>query len=44
MKNRNSVLSPIELGLKLTKDTEERKVDSTVYKQIVGSLMYLTTT
>ena len=44
MVNCNSVTTPVEHGLKLIKDHEGRKVDSTLYKQIVGSLMYLTTT
>lgn len=44
MKDCNSVCTPTEMGLKLVKNPEGRKVDSTLYKQIVGSLMYLTTT
>ena len=44
MKNCNSVSTPTEIGLKLIKDPEERKVNSTLYKQIVGSLLYLTAT
>lgn len=40
----NPVGTPVGLGLKLTTDPEGRKVDSTLFKQIVGSLMYLTTT
>ncbi|CAL5368349.1 unnamed protein product [Camellia sinensis] len=44
MVNCNSVTTPVEHGLKLIKDHKGRKVDSTLYKQIVGSLMYLTTT
>ncbi|KAF7150925.1 hypothetical protein RHSIM_Rhsim02G0113200 [Rhododendron simsii] len=44
MKNCNSVSTPTEFGLKLTKDHDGKKVDSTLYKQIVGSLMYLTAT
>ncbi|KAH9781367.1 hypothetical protein KPL71_008435 [Citrus sinensis] len=44
MKNCNSVTTPIEKGLKLVKDLAGRIVDSTLYKQIVGSLMYLTAT
>ncbi|KAL5845090.1 hypothetical protein ACOSQ3_011154 [Xanthoceras sorbifolium] len=42
MKNCNSVGIPMETGLKLVNDLEGRKVDSTIYKQIVRSLMYLT--
>lgn len=36
MKNCNSVGTPIEFGLKLTKDHRGKKVDNTLYKQIVG--------
>ncbi|XP_056171296.1 secreted RxLR effector protein 161-like [Syzygium oleosum] len=41
MKNCNSVSTPIEFGLKHLKDPEGRKAADTLYKQIVGSLMYL---
>ena len=44
MKDCNSVSTPVECGMKLHKDHDGKKVDSTLYKQIVGSLMYLTTT
>ncbi|KAF7154611.1 hypothetical protein RHSIM_Rhsim01G0080600 [Rhododendron simsii] len=44
LKNYNSVSTPTEFGLKLTKDHDGKKVDSTLYKQIAGSLMYLTAT
>ena len=44
MKNYNSISTPIEVGLKLVKGLEGMKVDNTFYKQIVGNLMYLTTT
>ncbi|XP_040374630.1 secreted RxLR effector protein 161-like [Rosa chinensis] len=40
----NSVCTPTEVGLKLTKNGSGKKVNATLYKQIVGSLMYLTTT
>lgn len=39
----NSVRTPAEVGMKLEKDPQGKKVDSTLYKQIVGNLMYLTT-
>ncbi|GKB26996.1 retrovirus-related pol polyprotein from transposon TNT 1-94 [Tanacetum coccineum] len=42
MNNCNSVKNPIVPGCKLTKSNEEEKVDATIYKQKVGSLMYLT--
>ncbi|KAL0556340.1 hypothetical protein IC582_004853 [Cucumis melo] len=44
MSECNSVSTLTEFGLKLHKDQEGKKVDSTLYKQIVGSLMYITTT
>ena len=44
MTDCNHVGTPVETSMKLFKDPEGRKVDSTLYKQIVGSLMYLTTT
>lgn len=42
MDNSNPVKIPVEIGLKLAKDSDEQMVDSTHYKQIVGSLKYLT--
>ncbi|GKV32209.1 hypothetical protein SLEP1_g40826 [Rubroshorea leprosula] len=44
MKNCNSVTTPIDKGVKLVKDPRGKSVDSKLYKQIVGSLMYLTAT
>ena len=44
MKNCNPVNTPSEFGMKLNKDNGGKKVDDTLYKQIVGSLMYLTAT
>ena len=44
MKDCNPVSTPTKFGLKLNKDHEGKKVDSTLYKQIFGSLMYLTAT
>ncbi|XP_052477147.1 secreted RxLR effector protein 161-like [Gossypium raimondii] len=44
MKNCNSVATPTELGLKLEKNPSGKKIDSTLYKQLVGTLMYLTAT
>lgn len=41
---RNSVKNPIVPGTKLTKEGEGSKVDATMYKQMIGSLMYLTAT
>ena len=37
-------LAPIHLGLKLHKEHGGKKVDNILYKQIVGTLMYLTLT
>ncbi|CAL8169005.1 unnamed protein product [Prunus armeniaca] len=44
MKNCNLVGTPTEPGLKLSSDLDGERVDSTYFKQIVGSLMYLTAT
>jgi hypothetical protein len=44
MEKSNSVKNPIVPGVKLMKDEEGAKVNATVYKQLVGSLMYLTAT
>lgn len=44
MKECNPTNTPIGFGLKLHKDHEGKKVDNTLYKQIVGNLMYLTAT
>jgi hypothetical protein len=38
----NSVNNPIVPGIKLCKDHDGSKINSILYKQIVGSLMYLT--
>lgn len=43
MNNCNSVGTPTEIGVKLIKNPKGTKVDSTHYKQIGESLMYLTT-
>lgn len=44
MEHCNPVKNPIVPGSKLAKDEGGTKIDSTVYKQMVGSLMYLTAT
>ena len=44
MKDCNPVNTPSEFVLKLNKDDGRKKVNNTLYKQIVGSLMYLTAT
>jgi len=44
MNECNSVTNPIVPGTKLCKDHGGTKIDNTLYKQIVGSLMYLTHT
>lgn len=44
MQNYNSVCNPIVPGQKVGRDEAGVKVDSTLYKQMVGSLMYLTAT
>jgi hypothetical protein len=40
----NPVKIPIVPGTKLARDVEGMKIDSTYYKQMVGSLMYMTAT
>ncbi|GMI66347.1 hypothetical protein HRI_000304000 [Hibiscus trionum] len=44
MKNCNHVCTPTEVGLKLVRDSGGKEINNTSYKQIVGSLMYLTAT
>ncbi|XP_049394795.1 secreted RxLR effector protein 161-like [Solanum stenotomum] len=44
MKNCNPVDTLVEFGLKLNKVGRGDMVDNTLYRQIVGSLMYLTAT
>lgn len=44
MENSNAVKNPIVPGIKLSKNEEEARVDSTMFKQVVGSLMHLTST
>ncbi|KAK9931774.1 hypothetical protein M0R45_019038 [Rubus argutus] len=44
MEGSNAVLNPIVPGFKISKDETGVEVDATFYKQIVGSLMYLTAT
>nr|CAN69875.1 hypothetical protein VITISV_030610 [Vitis vinifera] len=44
MEKSNSVKNPIVPGIKLMKDEEVAKVNATMYKQLVGSLMYLIAT
>lgn len=44
MEESNEVLNPIVPGFKISRDENGIEVDAIFYKQIVGSLMYLTTT
>ncbi|BBH02476.1 hypothetical protein Prudu_013039 [Prunus dulcis] len=44
MNDCNSIQNPIFPCCKLTKDEEGVRVDNTLYKQIVGNLMYLSAT
>lgn len=44
MEKSNSVVNPIIPGFKIHKDEDGVQVDGTLYKQLVGSLMYLTAT
>jgi len=42
MENCNAVKNPIVPGTRLSKDDARTKVDATMFKQVVGILMYLT--
>lgn len=44
IENYNAICNPIIPGQKIGKDENGIEVDATLYKQIMGSLMYLTTT
>ena len=44
MEKSNSVKNPIVPWFRLTKDEEEAKINATMHKQLIGSLMYLTET
>ena len=44
MEESNSVLNPVVPGFKVCKDEDGVKVNVTFFKQVVGSLMYLTAT
>lgn len=41
MQSCNPASTPVELNVKLQKNSEEKSVDGTLFKQIVGSLRYL---
>ena len=42
--NSKSAPTPVITGLKLSKDDDGSTVDPTLFKRLVGGLMYLTTT
>ena len=44
MEKNNGVKSPIVPGVRLTKDEEGAKVNATMYRQLIGSFIYLTVT
>lgn len=44
MEDCNVVLNPIVPGFKISKDEHGVAIDNTFYKQMVGSLIYLTST
>lgn len=44
LENANSICNPIVPGVKLLKNEDEQQVHMTQYKQMVGSLIYLSVT
>ena len=44
MEENNAMKNPIVPGTKLQRDEDGEKIDATMFKQVVGSLMYLTVT
>lgn len=44
MRNYNAAATPLEIGAKLKKETTDKFVSVTLYKQIIGSLKYLCNT
>ena len=44
MQDCNSACTPTECGIKLMRDDGAKRINGTLYKQIVGSLMYMTST
>jgi len=44
MEDSNPVKTPIETRIKLLKEGDGKTIDATYFKQIVGSLRYLTCT
>lgn len=44
MLNKKASPTPIAIGIKLSKEDYNNGVDPTMFKSLVGSLMYLTTT
>ena len=44
MEHSKPISTPVEEKLKLTRESDGKRIDSTQYKNLIGSLRYLTTT
>lgn len=44
MENVKPVCTPMAIGCKLSKDVESWKIDQSIYRSMIGGLLYLTTT
>ena len=44
MEESKPVSTPMVIGCKLSKDDESLEIDHTMYRSMIGSLLYVTTT